>query len=589
MSEYKSFEDQLVNRETWQHRWGFADTRFVLNRDRSVELSGDRYPLCGYRMYDFIPYIESVLDVKLDFDKRRPEVEPKQVSPTRIDAGFVQSLESFLRSDQITTEDSVRLQHSHGQTTADEVFRVLFGHIDRVVDLVVFPESQDEAVAVVRQAAESGVCLVPFGGGTSVSSALKLPQADSRSMVAIDTRRMNQIEWIDRENLQACVQAGMTGLEMEAALAREGLTSGHEPDSMELSTVGGWIATNASGMKKNRYGNIEDIVENISMITPVGLVEQKLPISRASIGIQPLNLLFGSEGNLGLITRAVLKVHPLPEVKKYGSLVFPSFENGVDFLNELVYTAYVPASIRLVDNIQFRFGQALKPRAEGGKAFLDRLKKLYLLKLKGFDPDKLAAATIVMEGSRHEVEFQESSIYRLAKRFQGLRGGSENGRRGYMLTYAIAYIRDFLADFHIVGETFETSVPWNKIDEVCQAVRRRADELHRQHGLPGRCYVSHRVTQIYHSGVCVYFMFGFYVGGVEDPEEVFARIEHSLRETIIENGGSVSHHHGVGKIRKDFMRDTLSPASIEILKNLKRSSDPANIFGIRNNIFAEEE
>ena len=589
MSEYKSLEDQLENRETWRHRWGFADTRFVLNEDRSVELTGDRYPLCGYRMYDFLPYIENVLDVRLDLERRRPEREPKQVSPARIDSAFVQALEGFLRSDQMTTEDSVRLQHSHGQTTADEVFRVLYGQIERTVDLVVFPESQDEAAAVLQKAIESGVCLIPFGGGTSVSSALKLPRADSRSMVAIDMRRMNQIEWIDRENLRACVQAGMTGLEMEAALAREGLTSGHEPDSMELSTVGGWIATNASGMKKNRYGNIEDIVENITMLTPVGVVEQKMSISRASIGIQPLNLLFGSEGNLGLITRAVLKVHPLPKVKKYGSLVFPNFESGVKFLNELAHTTYVPASIRLVDNIQFRFGQALKPRAQGSKAFLDRVKKLYLLKLKGFDPNKLVAATIVMEGSRHEVGFQESSIYRLAKRFHGLPGGSENGRRGYMLTYAIAYIRDFLADFYIVGETFETSVPWNKIHEVCQAVKIRADELHQQHGLPGRCYVSHRVTQIYHSGVCVYFMFGFYVKGVEDPEGVFAGIEHSLREVIIEKGGSVSHHHGVGKIRRDFMRDTLSPASIEILKNLKRSNDPANIFGIQNNIFFEEE
>ena len=589
MSEYKSLEDQLANRDTWPHRWGFSDTRFVLNEDRSVELTGDRYPLCGYRMYDFLPYIENVLGVSLDLERRRPEREPKQVAPARIDSGFVQALEGFLQSNQITTEDSVRLQHSHGQTTADEVFRVLYGQIERTVDLVVFPQSQEEAAAVVQKAVELGVCLVPFGGGTSVSSALKLPQADSRSMVAINMRRMNQIEWIDRENLRACVQAGMTGLEMEAALAREGLTSGHEPDSMELSTVGGWIATNASGMKKNRYGNIEDIVENITMLTPVGLVEQKMSISRASIGIQPLNLLFGSEGNLGLITRAVLKVHPLPEVKKYGSLVFPTFESGVKFLNELAHTAYVPASIRLVDNIQFRFGQALKPRVQGSKAFLDRLKKLYLLKLKGFDPDKLVAATIVMEGSRHEVGFQESSIYRLAKKFHGLPGGAENGRRGYMLTYAIAYIRDFLADFYIVGETFETSVPWNKIHEVCRAVKDRADELHLQNGLPGRCYVSHRVTQIYHSGVCVYFMFGFYVGGVEDPEGVFARIEHSLREVIIEKGGSVSHHHGVGKIRKDFMRDTLSPASIEMLKNLKRSNDPANIFGIQNNVFFKEE
>jgi alkyldihydroxyacetonephosphate synthase len=376
-------------------------------------------------------------------------------------------------------------------------------------------------------------------------------------------------------------------MQLEEALNRQGFTSGHEPDSIELSTLGGWIATNASGMKKNRYGNIEQIVENITMITPEGTLEQIQPMPRASMGMQPQNLLFGSEGNLGLITKAVIKIYPIPEVKRYGSLVFPDFELGVEFLHRLARTGYIPASIRLVDNIQFRFGQALKPASTGWGAWVDKIKKFYLVQVRGIDLHKMAAATIVMEGSAKEVSYQEANIYNLAKQFKGMASGAENGKRGYMLTYAIAYIRDFLGDFYVLGETFETSAPWSKIHQVCKAAEETLQHRHQEFNLPGTPYLSYRITQLYHTGVCIYFMFGFYTRGVENPEEIFGDIEHSLRQVIIENGGSISHHHGVGKIRKDFLKETLSGLSMELIKSVKQCNDPHNIFGIRNNVFAD--
>ena len=406
-------------------------------------------------------------------------------------------------------------------------------------------------------------------------------------IVSVDMRRMSAIEWLDKKDLRACVQAGVTGAQLEEALNRQGFTSGHEPDSIELSTLGGWIATNASGMKKNRYGNIEQIVENITLITPEGTLEQIQPMPRVSMGMQPQNLLFGSEGNLGLITKAVIKIYPLPEVKKYGSLIFPDFESGADFLHRLARTGYVPASIRLVDNVQFRFGQALKPTSTGLMAWMDKIKKFYVIKLRGFDPHRMVAATIVMEGSAKEVAYQESNIYNLAKQHGGLAAGSENGRRGYMLTYAIAYIRDFLGDLYVIGETFETSASWSKIHQVCKAAEERLKDRHRELNLPGKPYLSYRITQLYHTGVCIYFMFGVYTKGVEGPDEIFGDIEHSLREAIIRSGGSISHHHGVGKIRKDFLKETLSDLSIELIRSVKQCNDPRNIFGIRNNVFAD--
>ncbi len=578
---------QTIDERPWGHRWGFADTRFVLNDDGSVTLTGGRYDLSGYRMYDFLPYIEKSLGVRLNLTDRQEEIRHKPVPAPKRNEAFCQSVEEAFPSSQYTTDDRERLIHSHGQTSADEVFRVVYARIERVADMVFHCESQEDARKIIQLAKEHDVCLVPFGGGTSVSCALKLPESEKRMIVCVDMKRMNKIEWIDKENLRAGVQAGITGLQLERELEKAGFTSGHEPDSLELSTVGGWIATNASGMKKNRYGNIENLVEDITMITPEGILEQAEAMPRTSMGIQPQNLFFGSEGNLGIITKAALKIHPTPEVKKYGSLIFPNFDLGTQFLYRLAHSGFVPASIRLVDNIQLRFGQALKPRMTGFQAFLERLKKFYVMKVRGFEPNEMVAATIVMEGSQVEVEFQERNIYALAKEFQGLSTGAENGRRGYMLTFAIAYIRDFLADFHVMGETFETSVPWSKISEVCQAVRAQAVSQHQSFNLPGKPYLSYRITQVYHTGVCIYFMYGIYTRGVDRPEKVFSAIEHSLRESIIAKGGSISHHHGVGKIRKDFMKQALSLSSIDLLKKIKNCADPQNIFGIRNNVFAE--
>jgi alkyldihydroxyacetonephosphate synthase len=235
--------------------------------------------------------------------------------------------------------------------------------------MVFYCESTGDAQKLIELAIKHNICLVPYGGGTSVSCALKLPLTETRAIVSVDMRRMNQMEWIDRENLRACFQAGITGKQLEAELHQYGFVCGHEPDSLELSTLGGWIATNASGMKKNRYGNIEQIVENITLLTPTGIIEQISPTPRASMGMQLHNPLFGNEGNLGLITQAVIKIHPLPQVTKYGSLIFPNFDLGVKFLYEVAHSSLMPASIRLVDNNQFRFGQALKPKASGIQAY----------------------------------------------------------------------------------------------------------------------------------------------------------------------------------------------------------------------------
>ena len=156
---------------------------------------------------------------------------------------------------------------------------------------------------------------------------------------------------------------------------RDRFTVGHEPDSYEFSTVGGWISTNAAGMKKHRYGNIEDIVQNLTMVTPSGIINQIKPLTRSSIGIKTQNILFGSEGNLGIITRATLKMHRLPAKSSYESIVLSDWQTGVQFMQDLSRSNMVPASSRLADNLQIRLGQALKEEKSGLPKLLDKFKQ----------------------------------------------------------------------------------------------------------------------------------------------------------------------------------------------------------------------
>ena len=191
------------------------------------------------------------------------------------------------------------------------------------------------------------------------------------------------------------------------------------------------------------------------------------------------------------------------------------------------------------------------------------------------------------QGTEEEVNQQEKSLLRIAKKHQGISGGASNGKRGYSLAFGIAYIRDFFGQFNILGETFETSVPWNKVLQVCQSVKQELEEQAKNYHIPGNPYLSYRVTQTYHTGVCIYFTMAFYTKGLKDPDKIYHQIEHCLRQVILDNGGSLSHHHGIGKIRQGFLPQVHTENSFQVLHQSKKAIDPNNVFGIRNGVFDE--
>ena len=561
--------------------WGFKDSGFSINENGHVVLLGNRYELSGKELPALLPWVRKVLGIPFDPKDVNRSSYPTDIPPPVENPSFLSDLKKIFNDQQMSADGKVRLRHGHGQTQ-EEMYLIKHERLERIPDLVIYPEAEEQIAPLIEAAKRHHVVLIPFGGGTNVTDALRCEADERRLIVSVDMQRMNRIRWIDKENHMASIEAGAVGRNIAAQLQAYGFTMGHEPDSVEFSTLGGWIATNASGMKKNRYGNIEDLVLDVTVATANGKLERAKCSPRESMGIDLRQLLFGSEGTLGIITSAVVKIFPLPEAQAYGSILFPNMEAGVAFMRELALHPSRPSSVRLVDNLQFHFALALKPAPQGLRVWKSKIEKLVVTKLKGFDLNQVAVCTLAFEGTRREVAEQERAAYGIGKKLGGMKAGAENGRRGYQLTFSIAFIRDFLLNYYIIAESFETSAAWSDVLPLIENVKKRLHAEYKARNLPARDFVTARVTQIYETGAAIYFYYGFYFKGVPHPSQVYKELENIAREEILRSGGSLSHHHGVGKIRQGFLPSIMSPTALEWKRELKRSLDPDNIFGVGN-------
>lgn len=577
--------------------WGFKDSSFVVqvdgNGDPFVSMESDRYSLQGKKIRKILKFIETTTEVKVDlFDEAfvTPS-HPDYFSKSQIDQSDIRMLKSLVSA--VSTDDDERVRHGTGHCQED-VFAIRQGLSMRVPDAVVWPSSETEVSALIELSRDKDWCIIPFGGGTNVSQATRCPSIDvePRPILSVDMRDMKKILWLNEIDGVAHIQAGITGLELEEELSRRGYTMGHEPDSIEFSTLGGWIATNASGMKRNKYGNIEDIVCSVRVIGHNGVLhhgpEGKHAWGRESCGVDVGALVFGSEGCLGIITSAVVRIWKVSEEKDYDGMLFPDFESGLLFARQVAkLEGLIPVSVRLLDNPHFRLGMSLRPAGQSLKTTVSKaLLGLYSKVVASLDEQKVVCATIQYEGTRHQVREQKLAIKKVASQFGGLSLGYDAGKRSYDLTFMIAYLRDFAMTYYFIGESFETFAPWSQIQDIIDHTKQTVIDEHNRRALPGQPFICVRVTQLYHEGACLYFYFCMNFRGVPNASQVYSEIEHAARATILEHGGSLSHHHGIGKVRAGFMNSVETQAVRDAAKSIKESLDPSNLFGARNGSFA---
>jgi alkyldihydroxyacetonephosphate synthase len=461
-----------------------------------------------------------------------------------------------------------RVAHALGKAYRD-VVRGFYGKFENPPDLVAFPKDESEIEAVLGWAEAEGAAVVPFGGGTSVCGGVEA-RVRERGVVSLDLRRLDRVLEVDPTSLAARIQAGATGPGLEDQLREHGLTLRHFPQSFEYSTLGGWVATRAGGHFATLETHIDDLVESVRAITPRGTWEsRRLPGSGA--GPSPDRLLIGSEGILGVIAEAWVRVRPRPEFKASAGVEFGDFLQAAGAAREISQSGLFPANCRLLDA-----SEAELTGAGDGSA------NLLILGFESADhpvhPWMDRALDIARDHGGAPGDIRTSSP-------TGLKGADiernspvDSWRGAFLLA---PYLRDTFVACGVLSETFETAITWDRFEAfhatVMETTRKAVSEVS---GVPadgpGAPRVSCRLTHVYPDGAAPYFTVlapAIRGGEVEQWDEIKAAVS----EALIDAGGTITHHHAVGRDHRPWY-DRQRPAPFAAaLRAAKAELDPAGI------------
>jgi alkyldihydroxyacetonephosphate synthase len=454
-----------------------------------------------------------------------------------------------------------------------DVVRGFYGRFENPPDLVALPKDESEIEAVLGWAEAEGAAVVPFGGGTSVCGGVE-PRVGERAVVSLDLRRLDRVLEVDPTSLAARIQAGATGPGLEDQLRQHGLTLRHFPQSFEYSTLGGWVATRAGGHFATLETHIDELVESVRAITPRGTWEsRRLPGSGA--GPSPDRMLIGSEGILGVIAEAWVRVRPRPEFKASAGVEFGDFSQAAAAVREIAQSGLYPANCRLLDAAEAELTGA-------GDGSADLLILGFESADHPVDPWMDLAVDIARNhgGSPDEVR-TTAPTGRKPIDVSGNRpaGGAVDSWRGAFLL--APYLRDTFVACGVLSETFETAITWDRFEEfhatVMETTRRAVSEVS---GVPadgpGSPRVSCRLTHVYPDGAAPYFTVlapAVRGGEVEQWDEIKAAVS----EALIDAGGTITHHHAVGRDHRPWY-DRQRPAPFAAaLRAAKAELDPAGM------------
>ncbi len=434
--------------------------------------------------------------------------------------------------DSLTWADdpAERAGHTYGKSFRD-VVRALSGRLERPPDVVALPTADSEVASWLDWSDQVGAVVVPYGGGSSVVGGVEAPTDDERPVVSLDLRHLSGVTEVDPVSYAARLQGGTLGPDVEAGLAEHGFTLRHYPQSFEFSTVGGWLATRSAGHFATLVTHIDDTVESIRAHTPSGVWEsRRLPGSGA--GPSPDRLLLGSEGTLGVITEAWLRVLPRPTFRASGVARFPTFASGMDAARALVQSRLWPSNCRLVDSTE-----ALITGAGDGSAHL------LLVAFESADhPVDSSMARAVELVADHGGEL----VVRPPRTDAG-EGGAPDAADAWRASFLRApYLRDGLVRLGLVNETFETAITWDRIAEfvpaAIAAVRGALADVGASPAI-----VTCRLTHVYPDGAAPYFTIIAPGRPGLDRLAQWDEVKAAAMEVIDAAGATVTHHHGVGR------------------------------------------
>ena len=499
------------------------------------------------------PEVLELLSQALGVRAPAPAVEVSEVRlpAPRLGDGPAERLAAVVGADHVRTDDEARLLHTRGKSTPD-LLRIRSGDAGGAPDAIVLPGSHDEVLELLAVCSRERVVAVPFGGGTSVVGGLEPDREGFAGVVAIDLRRLDRVLDLDEVSRTATLEPGLRGPDAEALLGERGYTIGHHPQSFLYASIGGFAAARSSGQASAGYGRFDERVVGLRVATPRGTLELgRAPKSAAGPDLRQLFL--GSEGAFGVITAVRVEVRPAPAVRVYDGWRFGSFSAGAGGFRALIQDGPVPTVLRLSDEAETALNLArpseLGAGGEGG-----------CLGIAGY------------EGTEADVESRRAGASAVLRGL-GAEPDEEAGATWERDRYSGPYLRDALLGAGAIVETLETTTFWSGVDGLYAGVGGALRDTLGGLGAPPvvLCHISH----VYRSGASLYFTVG--AAMLDDPLAQWGAAKTAASDAILAAGGSITHHHGVGRDHREHYAREIGPLGVDALRAVKAALDPEGI------------
>ena len=501
-----------------------------------------------------------------------PDTPAKRLEECELPAGglpaeLLETLRAATADDRVKTDPLERAAHALGRSYPD-LIRLRNGDLSSAPAAVVYPETHEECLAVVKACAEAKVAVIPFGGGSSVVGGVEAKAGEGQqAAITLDTTRMARLLDLDPVSHTATFQAGVWGPDLEEALQRRGFTLGHYPQSFEFSTLGGWVAARGAGQQSNRYGAANKWLVAARLATPTG-EWRTLPFPQSAAGPDLNEVVCGSEGALGVITEATEKVHEVPEASDYRAYLFKSFEAGAGAIRRIVQAGVPVAMMRLSDADETHFFGTFKRLIQPPGGVEQGAEKV--LDVVGYG-DGRCVLMIGLEGEKAAVRQALAHTLRLAVAEGGLPVGTGPGKAWYEQRFAMPYLRDPMLDRGVAVDTLETSTEWSNVPGLHEAVRHAIAEALGPHSA-----VLAHISHSYADGASLYFTFIF-ARDLEDELGQWRKVKRAASEAIAASGGTISHHHGVGQDHKEWFGPEKGERGVSMLGAAKKALDPEGV------------
>lgn len=500
---------------------------------------------------------------------RTPAVPLSQVkiAESQLSSDDVGKLGALLDPARVKTDRFERALHALGRSYYD-LIRLRAGDLSHAPDAVVYPKSHAETLALLAFADREGIAVVPFGGGSSVVGGVTGARGKHRAVISVDTTRMTKVDDVDRLSRTVRADTGIYGPDLEAVLSERGFTAGHFPQSFEYSTLGGWIAARGAGQLSNRYGTARDRTVALTMATPRGELRTS-PFPSSAAGPNLNGVLAGSEGTLGILTSAVIRVDPAAPHRRLIAILFKSWDEGTATIRQLVQDEVGAAMMRLSDPEETHFfgefRRALEP---------SRLMGAVEGALGRFGFKEKCVLIAAFEGTEEETEAMANTTRAVAKKHGGLYVGSGPGKSWWKRRFEMPFLRDPMLDRGVGIDTLETATTWSALPRLYTTVRAAIREAARAQGHD--CVVMTHISHSYPEGASLYFTYVF-PRNDDRPIEQWRAMKDAASIAIGKNAGTISHHHGVGEDHAPYLLHEKGELGLEALRGLKDRLDPNGI------------